>query len=377
MPSSAAIGERIRAGRDRLGFTQAELAQRAGLRHPQIVSQIELGQREVKAVELVRLARALHVSVETLLADAELQPARILWRARPEGNAELVGAKFLEVWQQYKRARDAVWQAEAGRSFPSQRINLATLEYAEVARLADDLSRHLDLGSCPAASLAEVLEGQFGFLIWYEDLDQGGSAACTRDEGGCAVLINRNEAPWRRNYDLAHELFHLLTWESADPEAVRDDSILWDKMEKHAQRFAAQLLLPAESVLREFNVRCRNDRVRWADLIAIAREFRVSTEALLWRLVELRQLRRKDVQTVLDNEEFRALDRSERRGAWFDPPPKPESYVRAGFLAYTQGRMSRARLAQYLGVSLIDLARCLEQYGLSEGEFYSNVIGAC
>jgi hypothetical protein len=83
------------------------------------------------------------------------------------------------------------------------------------------------------------------------------------------------------------------------------------------------------------------------------------------------------VQALLQNSDFKAQDRAGRRGGWSDPPPFPDNYVMAGFLAYTEGRMSRTRLAEYLAVSLIDLGGTLEQYGLSEGDYYSNVMCTC
>ena len=45
-------------------MTQQELAERAGFSAHQIVSQIERGQRELKASELFRIARVLHVDLE-------------------------------------------------------------------------------------------------------------------------------------------------------------------------------------------------------------------------------------------------------------------------------------------------------------------------
>jgi Zn-dependent peptidase ImmA (M78 family)/transcriptional regulator with XRE-family HTH domain len=371
------IGERVRRARIRLGLSQEELAKRAGFGHHQIVSQIERGQREVKAVELVRLARVLHLTVGDLIAEAEPPRPAVLWRASPESGAALEEAKFLEVWQRYKSARAALEPGGPWPQLPLERVDFATLEYSQTARLTDAVSKRLDLGSCPAACLQQVLEGQFGVLVWHADLGQSGSSACTRDDQGCAILINSSEAPWRRNYDLAHELFHLVTWGSADAAALQADDELQSRVESHANAFASNLLLPADAVVQQLDARCTDRRINWADLIGIAREFQVSTEALLWRLVNLNRLARENVQALLQNSEFRSLDRAYRRDAWSSPPPYPENYVMAGFIAYTEGRMSRMRLAQYLEVSLVDLAETLEQYGLCEGEFYSKVVCTC
>jgi len=375
--NSAQIGDRVRAARIRLGLTQEQLAGRAGFANHQTVSQVELGQRDVKALELMRVAKALHLSMTDLLAEAEPQQALVLWRERPQVDSELKEAKFLEVWQRYKTVRSAVRQSTEFARIPTDQVDLATLDYIGVARMADQLRKLLDLGSCPAASLQEVLESRFGVLVWHDDLGQDGSAACTRDDVGAAVFINSREAPWRRNYDLAHELFHLVTWESTDVSAFQEDAGFRSQVEKYANAFASNLLLPAEAVIQEFDARCIENRIKWADLISIAREFHVSTEALLWRLVNLGRMNRERVKTLLQDDEFRTQDKAYRRGSWSAPPPFPENYVLAGFLAYSQGIMSRTRLSGYLDTSLVDLESVLEQYGLTEGDYYSNVVCTC
>jgi len=61
------IGERVRERRDQLGWTQSELAQRAGV-HPSWISRIESGiAPNVSAETVLKLARALAVSVDHLM----------------------------------------------------------------------------------------------------------------------------------------------------------------------------------------------------------------------------------------------------------------------------------------------------------------------
>ncbi len=62
---------------------------------------------------------------------------------------------------------------------------------------------------------------------------------------GVFIVINSNESPWRQNYDLAHELFQLYTWELYSYEEFQDIKLSRD-IEKKADRFASTLLLPSE-----------------------------------------------------------------------------------------------------------------------------------
>lgn len=68
--SKEKIGERIRALRERKGWSQGKLA---GLlkAHPQNVSQIERGVRGVSLQQVVRLVRVLEVSADEILGPRE------------------------------------------------------------------------------------------------------------------------------------------------------------------------------------------------------------------------------------------------------------------------------------------------------------------
>lgn len=68
--SKERIGERIRALRERKGWSQGKLAERLKA-HPQNVSQIERGVRGVSVQQVVRLARVLEVSTDEILGRRE------------------------------------------------------------------------------------------------------------------------------------------------------------------------------------------------------------------------------------------------------------------------------------------------------------------
>ena len=74
------------------------------------------------------------------------------------------------------------------------------------------------LGEVPAIGLAEVMERDLGILVLMVDADDGISGAACRLPELDAVLIARREVVGRRHFDLAHELFHILTWDAMPPE---------------------------------------------------------------------------------------------------------------------------------------------------------------
>jgi len=63
----AAFGKRVRELRDRLGLSQEELAERAGL-HRNYIGGIERGERNVAILNVARLASGLGVSIAELFA---------------------------------------------------------------------------------------------------------------------------------------------------------------------------------------------------------------------------------------------------------------------------------------------------------------------
>lgn len=370
------LGERIKARREQIGLSQKALADRAGFPAHQTVSQIENGQRDVKAWELAKLAQALHVSIVELLGAAEpVGASTVLWRKQPGENKEIREAEFLERCRQYAFLESLVGP-EAYRPFPYREVKPSGFGWNEARDLGQEMWRQLGLGDRPAKGLVSVLEEQYGVKIWYADLGAECSAACVVGDFGPAILMNREEAPWRRNFNFGHELFHLITWKSFSSNEPGTIHTLTDSMDRLANAFASSLLLPSDLVIPEFERRLHDRKISYVDLTNLAREFDVSSEALLWRLVTLRRMDQGIVESLLADERFRNLDRSSMPGKWWVPPPMPERFVRLAFVAYQKAKLSKTRLVELLGVSLPDLQSTLMEYGLDETADYDTTVSA-
>jgi len=360
------LGDRIRDARIRLSFTQEQLARESGFASAQIISQIEKGEREVKAWELFNLARVLRVEISQLLATEPPElSVTIFWRKSPSKDKEIIEAEFLRRCHQYALL-EKLCECVIEEKLPSGSVDFGSMNFNEADKLGEQIGQKLDLGSRPACCLRSVLEDKYGVKIWYESLGEETSGACAVGSFGAAILMNSAEAPWRRNFSIAHELFHLITWDSMDLQSITADANLGDKIEKLANVFASSLLLPGSHVRETFQPRIKDNRVNNSDLIEVAREFDVSTEALLYRLTNLGYMNKQEIEDLLDAPSFRALDRSFRGKDWAKPPEIPERFVRLAFLAYQAGKLSRPRLAEYLNISLIELTDKLLEYGLND-----------
>ncbi len=157
----------------------------------------------------------------------------------------------------------------------------------------------MGLGPVPALRLATAMEDELGILVLMVDAHEGISGAACRLPELDAVLIARGEAAGRRHFDLAHELFHILTWEAMPPEHMEDATEFGgNRVEQLANNFAAAVLMPT-AALQSFEgcARLHMDSLI-AQLNAVADELRVTSSALRWRLVALRQLTKAKARSI-------------------------------------------------------------------------------
>jgi Zn-dependent peptidase ImmA (M78 family)/DNA-binding XRE family transcriptional regulator len=367
--SIKSLGDRIKMFRKRLNLTQKDLANQMGFNSPETLSQIERGDRELKAWELVQLAKLLSLNLNDLLSIEDVQERPVvLWRASPETEKKIKESKFIKHCEDYAML-EALSGGQTAEQFPQKQVSPDDISYETARRLASEIRREFNLGDRPARELTRILEEGFGVKIWYFEMEEG-SAASTIGPFGPAILMNLNEAPWRRNYNFAHEIFHLITWNSFPPSLLEKDPDLWDKLEKVANVFASCILLPSDVVTVEFEKNLEKNSVAYIDLIGIARKFDVSTEALLFSLLNLKLLDKNTVDNILKDQLFREIDKSTMAPSWWRPPEFPERFVRLAFVAYKKGRLSKAKLAEMLGTSLIDLPKTLQEYGHKDREGY-------
>lgn len=357
------LAEQIKRRREQLKLTQAQLAQRARLGTLQVVSSIERGERDIKASELAAIAKVLHCDLTDLFAEETDSTPIVAWRERPEANAEDLAAHFRRLCENYHLAE--IWaHEERDCDLPSVRLPRGTPTFTWARKIADQIRNELGLGNLPATSLYETLEERCGVKIFFFP-NLLGSAACTWGDFGAAIVLNASEVPWRRNFSLAHELFHLVTWDRLSPEHTDTNGWWSDLIEKWANAFASSLLLP-ESPLRDvLNAHRDAAGITWRGFVEVAREFKVSIDALVWRLVSLSILTENQAHELLDNPAFRMIDR-ETFSLTPDPKMLPERFLRLLETAYLQNKVSAGRIAEMTDKTLADVHHWLSK--LEENE---------
>ena len=192
----------------------------------------------------------------------------------------------------------------------------------------------------------------------------GVSGAACRLPDLDVVLINRDEVPGRRHFDLAHELFHILTWEAMPPVHVEDVTETGgaNRVEQLANTFASALLMPARIVEVAADWRTLRGDVLIARLNATADHLEVTATALLWRLVSLGLVERADARAVpADALRFNGRPaRPEGR----TPQLFSKRFVEIVARAVEEGRVSIRKIASLLALSVDDLGDLFAAHGV-------------
>lgn len=364
------LANRLKKARERAGLTLSEAASRLGFANYQTLSSIEKGEREVKASELALCAKYYFCTTASLLmAETLLRPEDVclLWRnAPPEEKRAETEASIKYRLENYHLIETLLGIDQLGNPQPLNVRSEDIQRDFSIDQLAKQTSDVLNLGSRPAFTLSKVMEQTMQTKILYIDLFDLGSAASTvHTKLGSAIVVNCREAPWRINYTLAHELFHILTWNLFTPQQLQEDATYFAAIEKKAERFASTLLLPTESLKAELLHRIVDKKLDNTDIIEVAYEFGVSTLALLYRMKNLGWLTYDQVTEVKKNEEFSRLDR-QIRSVRQTSPPFSERFILLAIKCLRKALISRGKFAEITEIDRAEIDDFVEANGLPE-----------
>ena len=357
------IGSRIKALRQARGLSQDDVAWLLGFKDRQTVSTIETGTRRVTAQELLLAVEKLGAPIEYFTDPFRLEgEARFSWRQRgvPQeqlGKNETCASRWIGA---YRTLMPLV-----GRKTRLVRPSLGLTKqsrYEDAIDAGERFAAEFELGAVPAEHLVEVMEDALGILVLMVDVEAGISGAACRLPDLDAVLISRHEIAGRRHFDLAHELFHILTWEAMPPkhieEAVESGG---GRVEQLANNFAAAVLMPSAEVARSGSWEKLDMDALVARLNLVASVLQVTSSALRWRLVALGELPAKRAREIPEAL-LRNNGRMEVKSA--PPPLFSKQFAEVLKLALEQGRVSARRAAALVDVSADDLPELLAAHGV-------------
>ncbi|RUU61051.1 XRE family transcriptional regulator [Mesorhizobium sp. M2C.T.Ca.TU.002.02.1.1] len=358
------IGTRIKALREQRKLSQDELSRAFGFKDRQTLSAIETGERKVAADELLRAAEILGVRMDYFTDPFLLAgDGQFSWRQTGVDGDKLRGyeeaaGRFIAAFRTLGR--------QVGHKPPLIRPTLSLTRqssYDDAIAAGERFAAEFGLGDVPARRLAEIMAEKLGILVLMVDPIEGVSGAACQLPELDVVLINRNEVAGRRHFDLAHELFHIMTWKEMPPEHIEEAMpVKRSRVEQLADNFASALLMPS-AVLDRFGDWAQLTEAALTDrLNEVADELLVTSQALRWRLFGMGRLSREQNMAISDDT-LRNNGRN-KPGKQTPPPLFSKPFVRIVATALDEGKTSMRRIASILGLAIDDFGELFAAHGV-------------
>lgn len=128
-----------------------------------------------------------------------------------------------------------------------------------------------------------------------------------------------------------------------------------------------------EEVRNEFETKTDDKSISFLNLVEIASDFDVSIEALLWRLVNLGLLKKENILEELEKGSIKDIDKKCRHTDWekAEKPYLSNKYISLAIKAFHLGKISKDKLAEYVGEKYSGVSSFLNKYRYDENEDYS------
>lgn len=346
------VADRLRHARERTGLTGSQVHERTEIGESSL-SDFENAKREPSLSQLQKLAEIYRRPLSFFLLDGPIsKQAAVMWRERPDDPRD-VEARFLQWCEQYHNLE--IWTGEKARlDLPAVTCSIDEFRYREAVDVASRVGRQLALGERPGRTLLTVLEEVCGVKVFHDTFEPTGTAACARSESfGGAILLNSGNPRWRRNHDLAHELFHLLTWSVFHPASISGAIEPSAHEERLATCFAANLLMPGDTFRSAIESRTDNGTIDYLKLYDVAREFDVSIESVIWRMHYVYNrgpARSNETLTQIEKATISTAQYEDRKEE-SEPNKFPDRYRALALQALRRGEFSIGKFAEYLEIT--------------------------
>ena len=366
------LGERLRSARSGANMTQDAAAACLGMARTTLVA-IEKGHRLVRPDELLSFSRIYGMSTGKLVSPDAVHVDLSAKFRRAEGKeASRTNTQALALLN--RLATGAVeLERLLGQELrfdypPPVRINpQAISQQAEDA--ANNLRMRLGVGLGPITDLVGLFELELGLRIFFRPLPSQVSGLYAYDPaiGGC-VLVNASH-PWkRRAQTAAHEVGHFVS-DRSHADILEDQEVSPSVEERFAKRFGAAILMPASGVRARLDQFVgTGNRADVRELVLLAHQFGVATEAMCRRLEELALLPQGTWDSIRERGFASDLERSVIGEVSAQPKP-PLVSARLAYLASTaleREILSEGQLCDLLAVDRLELREALLPFGAEE-----------
>lgn len=250
------IGARLREAREARGITAMSLAEIVGLTRSAI-SLYELGGKTPSPETMARISDVLQMPESYFRYPLRQRKAGTIFY-RSMMAATKSARKRAE--RRYAWLREIIYYLRSHVQFPVPRLpqldipDPMLLSMDQIEELAMATRRFYNLGDGPISNLVALLENN-GVIITRDELGADTLDAFSEfdpeEQVLYMVLGTENASAVRSRFDAAHELGHAVIHKNIDTSRLGRKAE-YKLFEAQAHRFAAALLLPAESFANEF-----------------------------------------------------------------------------------------------------------------------------
>jgi len=281
---SEQIGSRIRKLRKWLRISQTTIAEYLGIPRT-AVSAFETGKRDLSVKELVKLSDLLRCNPNALLGvgRSPIASTQVTFKARANSGPKMDDHDFLELenFAAHLKQRLMLLDNNLPIRFAPEKFVTSNLPQAAAKQLAASLALE-----APVDIYKLILE--LGLYLRFSALS-GLAGALVRESVGdkeiYGVLVNSDQSEERMRFSAAHEVAHYILRHFSESEIVPSPMERWkDPVERDADSFASELLMPSESLRKNLeNVQQLSSK----DVFALSKRYSVSYQAMLYRLLSL------------------------------------------------------------------------------------------
>lgn len=252
---------------------------------------------------------------------------------------------------------------------PPPEITLNLDRHVDPKHAAEKITEFLELNR---AELQSASDPHAALKFWKKTIETKGILACQTSvnthlsieletaRGFCiaqrpfpVIVINPKDSPYGRIFTLIHELVHIALGESGiqntNPEVGHPPNL--DPIEIFCNQVAAEVLVPENELIKKITL--PNLEV---DLPKISKQFHVSAEVIMRRLLTLKKISQNTYETYRNRQLAKYKSTPTQTGGAAPYPNRllnasGEYFARTAFTAYYEEKITRARLASFLSNS--------------------------
>lgn len=294
----SALSERLTAARKAAGVSQLDAGKHISVSRPTYIA-IEKGEREVKPWELAALASLFRTQVSRLIRQETALPmiAPHLRGEIPEAAQEVGVGEAIDRLAEFVDDYQFLLEKNNARLVPVMeppRIDRSAMGLdALAARVAQYERSRLGFGERePIGDLRKTLD-EVGVHVFVDVMNSKLAGLYSFVPGfGYCILVNRLHPRERMRWTIAHEYGHFVFDRDKPGVDYLNPGARKPFSERFADAFAANFLMPAEGVRRQFeDAKARSGDVNVGDVCRMANFYGVSMMAMTLRMESLKVIR--------------------------------------------------------------------------------------